>query len=84
LAISNTIKEILIEESAINVLVNHKNLQHLRDTLIHDITTLNEDLIKEQVIESSLLLLNIYTTFKLFQEKAKKNMPTESPFPLSI
>jgi hypothetical protein len=81
---SNTIKEITIEESVNNVLVNHKNLQHLRDTLIQDIATLNEDLIKEQAIESSLLLLNIYTAIELFQEKAKKNTPTESPFPRSI
>jgi hypothetical protein len=81
---TNTIKEIPIEESVNNVLVNHKNLQHLRDTLIQDIATLNEDLIKEQAIESSLILLNIYTAIELFQEKAKKNTPTESPFPRSI
>jgi hypothetical protein len=81
---SNTIREIPIEESVNNVLVNHKNLQHLRDTLIQDIATLNDDLIKEQAIESSLLLLNIYTAIELFEEKAKKNTPTESPFPRSI
>jgi hypothetical protein len=71
-------------ETVDSVLSKHKNLDHLRDILISDIETLNEDLIQEQAVEAALLLLSAYTSIELKEEKALQTTPTDSPFPRSI
>jgi hypothetical protein len=67
-----------------SVLKNHKNLNHLHETLINNIGMLDEDLVKEQTVKASLHLLNNVTSIELLKEKVAKITPTDSSFPHSI
>jgi hypothetical protein len=78
------IKGITDMDAVESVLSDHKNLQHLQEVLEQDIATLDGDLIKEQAVEASLVLLNNYISIELSDEKAKNTQPTTAPFPRSI
>jgi hypothetical protein len=63
---------------------NHHPLKVLRQHLIDSIATLNDSILKEQAVESTLLLLSHYNKIELYDEKITKFKPTTAPLPRSI
>jgi hypothetical protein len=66
------------------ILINHKNLQHLRGKLVACVASLEYDILKELAAQAAITILADNNNIKLYNDKINKTKPTTTPYPCSI